>query len=190
MKGVVLTWRFDKVDEFFEEVRVDVQRRTLIPIITEYGVQDVDAETRRDILTKIRDNAGNHFFRAWLENSGAMEVTREWLKAGATGTEDNQMLETIMPLLHVSSIRVLSIRSSILCPTTHPSTCSRCTSVAPCLLRRAIPCWRRSVPSACYLCHDTFPNANAIMNTRPCAAVPRLNHPFPITPKNKPKKQN
>ncbi|EIM85511.1 uncharacterized protein STEHIDRAFT_140135 [Stereum hirsutum FP-91666 SS1] len=72
----------------------------LVMLITEYGVQDVDAETRRDILTKIRDNAGNHFFRAWLENSGAMEVTREWLKAGATGTEDNQMLETIMPLLH------------------------------------------------------------------------------------------
>lgn len=80
----------------------------IVALVTEYGVQDVDAETRRDILTKIRDNAGNHFFRAWLENPAAMEVTREWLKAGATGTEDNQMLETIMPLLHVS-IRILSI---------------------------------------------------------------------------------
>lgn len=160
----------------------------LVMLITEYGVQDVDAETRRDILTKIRDNAGNHFFRAWLENSGAMEVTREWLKAGATGTEDNQMLETIMPLLHVSSIRVLSTRSSVLCPTTLRLP-SRCASVARRLLRRAIPCWRQSVPTACHSCplltrnaHDTFLNANAIMNARLCAVAPRLNHPVSYNP--------
>lgn len=29
----MLTWRFDEVDEFFEEVRVDVQRRALVPVI-------------------------------------------------------------------------------------------------------------------------------------------------------------
>jgi hypothetical protein len=62
---------------------------------------EVSAQTRLDILTKIRDNAGNNYFRAWLENVAAMDVAREWLKAGATSNTDNQVLETVMPLLHV-----------------------------------------------------------------------------------------
>ncbi|THH13327.1 hypothetical protein EW146_g6870, partial [Bondarzewia mesenterica] len=73
----------------------------LVSPIADYGILEVDAQTRLEILTKIRDNAGNHFFRAWLENSTAMDVTREWLKAGATNTDDEQVQETIMPLLHI-----------------------------------------------------------------------------------------
>ena len=76
--------------------------QNLVAQIADYGILDVDAQTRSDILTKIRDNAGNHYFRAWVENPTAMEITREWLKAGAA-SDDNQMLETIMPMLHVSS---------------------------------------------------------------------------------------
>jgi protein phosphatase 1 regulatory subunit 10 len=73
----------------------------LVSRIVEYGILEVSAQTRLDILTKIRDNAGNNYFRAWLESVAAMDITREWLKAGATGNADYQVLETVMPLLHV-----------------------------------------------------------------------------------------
>ncbi|KAH9991625.1 hypothetical protein BJV74DRAFT_412128 [Russula compacta] len=74
----------------------------LVSRIVEYGISEVSAQTRLDILTKIRDNAGNNYFRAWLENVSAMDVTREWLKAGATANADSQVLETVMPLLHIA----------------------------------------------------------------------------------------
>jgi protein phosphatase 1 regulatory subunit 10 len=66
------------------------------------GMVEMEANLRLEVLTKIRDNAGNHYFRAWVENEEAMEITREWLKAAAKG--DDQLAETIMPLLHVSSV--------------------------------------------------------------------------------------
>ena len=50
------------------------------------------------------DNAGNQFFRAWSESVDAMDILRDWLKAGATAKDDRQLEETIMPLLHVSFI--------------------------------------------------------------------------------------
>lgn len=31
-----------------------------------------------------------------------MEITREWLRTGFTAKAENQLVETIMPLLHVS----------------------------------------------------------------------------------------
>ncbi|KAF9021820.1 hypothetical protein BDZ89DRAFT_1071126 [Hymenopellis radicata] len=52
------------------------------------------------ILTKIRDCAANHYFRAWLENPTAMDITREWLKA-PIGSEDQELVGTVMPLLHI-----------------------------------------------------------------------------------------
>jgi protein phosphatase 1 regulatory subunit 10 len=74
----------------------------LVSRIVEYGILEVSAQTRLDILTKVRDNAGNNYFRAWLENVAAMDIAREWLRAGATGSADNQVLETVMPLLHIA----------------------------------------------------------------------------------------
>lgn len=74
---------------------------TLVERIADFGSQELDAATRLEILTKIRDGAGNHYFRAWCENSLAIDVTREWLKAAAKSDED-AMIETLMPLLHVS----------------------------------------------------------------------------------------
>ncbi|KAF9645336.1 hypothetical protein BDM02DRAFT_3075400, partial [Thelephora ganbajun] len=62
-------------------------------------VAETEGSLRLEILTKIRDNAGNHYFRAWVENEDAMDITREWLKAAAKG--DDQLAETIMPLLHI-----------------------------------------------------------------------------------------
>ncbi|KAF9458016.1 hypothetical protein BDZ94DRAFT_1271762 [Collybia nuda] len=74
---------------------------TLVEKIADYGSQDVDAGTRLEILTKIRDGAGNHYFRAWAENATAIDITREWLKAAFTAKSDNSLVETIMPLLHI-----------------------------------------------------------------------------------------
>ena len=73
----------------------------LSELIDDYGPQDVDPQTRLEVLTKIRDNAGNHYFRAWAENEVAMDITKEWLKLACSAKGDTQLVETIMPLLHV-----------------------------------------------------------------------------------------
>ncbi|KAJ6543943.1 hypothetical protein B0H19DRAFT_1169070 [Mycena capillaripes] len=78
---------------------------TLATRLYDYGAADVDAATRLEILTKIRDGAGNHYFRAWAENATAVDITREWLKAAFTASRDEggdvALGETIMPLLHL-----------------------------------------------------------------------------------------
>ncbi|KAI4521929.1 hypothetical protein K525DRAFT_200017 [Schizophyllum commune Loenen D] len=68
----------------------------LMDRIHDYGVDDVDAPTRKTILNAIRDHAGNHYFRAWSENPEAIDVTRDWLKQGYQAKD-----ETVMPLLHL-----------------------------------------------------------------------------------------
>ncbi|KAI8984940.1 hypothetical protein BD414DRAFT_523025 [Trametes punicea] len=73
----------------------------LVNILDDYGIPDVDAQIRLDIVTKIRDCAGNHYFRAWVDNPIAMEIVREWLKLAFIGRNDPQLVETIMPLLHI-----------------------------------------------------------------------------------------
>lgn len=76
---------------------------TLVDRIADYGAAEVDPEMRLEILTKIRDGAGNHYFRAWLENATAMDITRDWLKSALMAKDDNShLVDTIMPLLHVS----------------------------------------------------------------------------------------
>lgn len=70
-------------------------------------IAEIEGPLRLEILTKIRDNAGNHYFRAWVENEDAMDITREWLKAAAKG--DDQLAETIMPLLHVRRSFMISV---------------------------------------------------------------------------------
>lgn len=68
--------------------------------IANYGMTEVDAQTRAEILARIRDGAGNHYYRAWSENPTAIDITREWIKAAAKS--DNPLLvDTVMPLLHV-----------------------------------------------------------------------------------------
>ncbi|CDO74191.1 hypothetical protein BN946_scf185043.g243 [Trametes cinnabarina] len=73
----------------------------LVNILDEAGFANVDAKLRLDIVTKIRDCAGNHYFRAWVDNPVAMEVVREWLKLAFIGRHDPQLVETIMPILHI-----------------------------------------------------------------------------------------
>ncbi|KAI0959243.1 hypothetical protein AcW1_004123 [Taiwanofungus camphoratus] len=83
----------------------------LVSLIEDYGTADVDPQTRLEILTKMRDNAGNHYFRAWVENEEAMDITREWLKLAYAGKGDAQLVETIMPLLHIIDRLPLTIES-------------------------------------------------------------------------------
>ncbi|KAG6873975.1 hypothetical protein C0995_007931 [Termitomyces sp. Mi166 len=73
----------------------------LADTLRDYGATDVDAYTRLEILTKMRDGAGNHYFRAWSENGSAMTITREWLKAAQMADVESPLVETIMPLLHI-----------------------------------------------------------------------------------------
>jgi protein phosphatase 1 regulatory subunit 10 len=75
---------------------------TLVDRVADYGAADVEPAMRLEILTRIRDGAGNHYFRAWLENATAMDITRDWLKSALMAKDDNsQLVDTIMPLLHV-----------------------------------------------------------------------------------------
>ncbi|KAH8106351.1 hypothetical protein BXZ70DRAFT_919222 [Cristinia sonorae] len=82
----------------------------LAEFVKEFGVQEVDPQVRLEIATKIRDNAGNHYFRAWLENPVAMEITQEWLRA-CVGKEDLALVETIMPLLQILDRLPISVNS-------------------------------------------------------------------------------
>ncbi|TCD69168.1 hypothetical protein EIP91_008464 [Steccherinum ochraceum] len=82
----------------------------LTDVIKDYGVQEVDPQVRSEIATKIRDNAGNHYFRAWLENPLAMEITKEWLRA-CVGKEDAQLQDTVMPLLQIVDRLPMSLNS-------------------------------------------------------------------------------
>ncbi|KAF8628151.1 hypothetical protein AX17_006021 [Amanita inopinata Kibby_2008] len=84
---------------------------TLVQKIADYSSQDVDPLTRLEILTKIRDSAGNHYFRAWSENVTAIDITREWLKSAYTAKDDDSMVETIMPLLHIIDRLPLTVDS-------------------------------------------------------------------------------
>jgi hypothetical protein len=87
----------------------------LVGIVDAYGFSRVDAPTRMEILSKIRDAAGNNYFRAWAENEDAMELTRSWLKAAAAadrdekGAHDELLPATLMPLLSASRARAIEI---------------------------------------------------------------------------------
>jgi protein phosphatase 1 regulatory subunit 10 len=98
-------------DQFYSSVRPLLQAAAftgaqavsnLVELISNFGSQEVDTPFRLEILTKLRDQAPNHYFRAWSENTTAMDVTREWLKAAVTAKTDDPLVDTIMPLLHVS----------------------------------------------------------------------------------------
>ena len=86
----------------------------LTDLVRDAGILEVDPQVRLEIATKIRDNAGNHYFRAWLENPTAMEVTREWLRA-CVGTDNPQVQETLMPLLQVCTTECSPTRVSLNC---------------------------------------------------------------------------
>ncbi|KAA1465951.1 hypothetical protein DENSPDRAFT_868138 [Dentipellis sp. KUC8613] len=75
--------------------------RDLVTLIADYGITEVDAATRQEILTKVRDTSTHQYFRAWSENNTALEIMREWLKT-AVASDDNPYIENIMPILHIA----------------------------------------------------------------------------------------
>jgi len=75
--------------------------KAIVGAIDDCEAADVDPSTRLEIITRIRDKSPAHFFRAWCENPDAMDITREWLKDGATRRDNGAFEETIMPLLQV-----------------------------------------------------------------------------------------
>lgn len=82
--------------------------------IATYGTGEVDAQTRAEILARIRDGAGNHYYRAWSENPTAIDITREWIKAAAK-SDNPLMVDTVMPLLHLIDrlpLTVISLTNS------------------------------------------------------------------------------
>ncbi|KAG2114708.1 uncharacterized protein F5147DRAFT_677688 [Suillus discolor] len=83
----------------------------LVNLIDDFGSEEVEPALRMEILTKIRDNAANHYFRAWSENNTAMDITREWLKAAATAKSDTPLVDTVMPLLHIIDRLPLTVES-------------------------------------------------------------------------------
>jgi protein phosphatase 1 regulatory subunit 10 len=85
--------------------------QSLTQRIDDYGINEVDAQLRMEVLTKIRDGAGNHYFRAWAENAIALELTREWLKQAYSAKQDNLLSETTMPLLHIIDRLPLTVDS-------------------------------------------------------------------------------
>ncbi|GJE84818.1 hypothetical protein PsYK624_008940 [Phanerochaete sordida] len=76
--------------------------------IDDYGILKVDVPTRLDILVKIRDNAPNHYFRAWAENNLAMLITKRWL-TDSVAEGKTESAKTTMPLLHILDRLPMSI---------------------------------------------------------------------------------
>ncbi|CAE7177186.1 unnamed protein product, partial [Rhizoctonia solani] len=83
--------------------------RKLINLLTAEDTPQTDPQTRLWLLTRIRDGAGKEFFNTWANDSDAMSLIKEWLRA-ATPTKDGKpdgdgnpadWHETIMPLLQV-----------------------------------------------------------------------------------------
>ncbi|KAF5393581.1 hypothetical protein D9757_000391 [Collybiopsis confluens] len=83
----------------------------LVKLLDEYGTLEVDSQLRMEVLTKIRDGAGNHYFRAWAENPIALEITREWLKQAYSAQQDSPISEMTMPLLHIIDRLPLTVES-------------------------------------------------------------------------------
>ncbi|KZV60970.1 hypothetical protein PENSPDRAFT_320869 [Peniophora sp. CONT] len=73
--------------------------RALVSAITEFGLADVEPPTRLEVVNKILAGAGNNYYRAWMENAGAMDIVRDWLRAAAKSGAEDDLEATIMPLL-------------------------------------------------------------------------------------------
>ncbi|KAJ7141841.1 hypothetical protein C8R43DRAFT_583503 [Mycena crocata] len=92
---------------------------TLMKRLYDYGVADVDVETRLEILTKIRDSASSCYFRAWADNRTAADIMWRWLKQAFTVSHAEQgdqkegtlLSETIMPLVQIIDRLPMTVES-------------------------------------------------------------------------------
>ncbi|KAH8829943.1 hypothetical protein DL96DRAFT_1591014 [Flagelloscypha sp. PMI_526] len=76
---------------------------TKIDSLTNSTLSLVDLPTRLEVLGKIRDVAGNPYFRALSENVDALDMLRDWLRAGCNSRPDDEtgFINTVMPILHI-----------------------------------------------------------------------------------------
>ena len=72
----------------------------IVRTIMTMGPSEVELSLRLQVLSKIRDCAGNDFYQAWASSLEAMDLIRDWLKAAVT-SKTGDWDETVMPLLHV-----------------------------------------------------------------------------------------
>ncbi|KZV79189.1 hypothetical protein EXIGLDRAFT_846775 [Exidia glandulosa HHB12029] len=66
----------------------------IVNMIDQYGgPADVDLAVRLELMSRIRDNAGADFLMAWVNNPGAREIVKIWLKSFVygkdAGTDEN-----------------------------------------------------------------------------------------------------
>jgi len=71
----------------------------IVKVLDSYGSQDIDCEDRTELFSKLSVQADDQFFKAWLENTSAMDITRNWLKAGASDKLDGPWRPSINPIL-------------------------------------------------------------------------------------------
>lgn len=69
-------------------------------INTHGGLSAVSPPLREHIFCKIRDGAGNAFFKEWRTDKDAMTVLVSWLRSGVKGESGCE--GSVMPILHVS----------------------------------------------------------------------------------------
>ncbi|EJD54104.1 hypothetical protein AURDEDRAFT_110720 [Auricularia subglabra TFB-10046 SS5] len=77
---------------------------SIVDTIERYGgPADVEPRVRLEIMSRIRDNAGDEFREAWANHPGAMEIIRSWLKAGISGkgAGSDESNDGLIALLHV-----------------------------------------------------------------------------------------
>jgi len=71
----------------------------IVNVLESYGYQDIDCDTRTDFFGKLSVQADDQFFKAWVENPAAIDITRTWLKAGAADKLDGPWRSSINPIL-------------------------------------------------------------------------------------------
>jgi hypothetical protein len=74
----------------------------IVRLLDQYGLQDIAPDVRSELFSKLSVQADDQFFKAWVENITAMDITRNWLKAGIADNDNGQWKATINPILGVS----------------------------------------------------------------------------------------
>ncbi|KAH7105260.1 hypothetical protein BKA62DRAFT_826568 [Auriculariales sp. MPI-PUGE-AT-0066] len=59
----------------------------IVDVIDRQRATEVDLAVRKEIMSRIRDNAGPEFLAAWVKDEHAMQVVKNWLKAGLSGKD-------------------------------------------------------------------------------------------------------
>ncbi|KZT38930.1 hypothetical protein SISSUDRAFT_1046253 [Sistotremastrum suecicum HHB10207 ss-3] len=81
----------------------------LIKDVKAYGHNDIDPELLTEFLSKVSMRADDQFLKAWADSEEAMEILKDWLKAGAIKKDEGRWVQTINPILAVLGRMRLSL---------------------------------------------------------------------------------